>query len=63
MPRGGAAPVYRGAPPPGWHGGWYPRGGYYGHGYYPHNRVFIVPGGAGFFFGGGWPYYGYGYPY
>ncbi len=53
-------PVYRGAPPPGWHGGWYPHGGYYAHGYYPHNRVFIVPGGPGVFFGGGWPYYGYG---
>jgi hypothetical protein len=59
----GGHPGYRGAPPPGWsHGGWYPHGGYYAHGYYPHNRVFIVPGAPSFFFGAGWPYY-YGYPY
>src|SRR5262249_29870368 len=47
-----------GAPPPGWHGGWN------GHAFFPHNRVFFVPGGPAFFFGTGWgwPYY-YGYPY
>jgi len=62
MPRGGnwSGGWHGGAPPPGWHGGWAPHGGW--HGSFPHNRVFIVPGGPFFFGSWGWPYY-YGYPY